>query len=374
MASGSHHEIIFLVSGYGRKNQPSLGMFRGDPEKGDVKVLWTIDTLFSPSYMALAGEGERRILYTFEKDPPGGAVLAFEVSEKGAFLLSRTASDYLGPCHISVSDRGDMVYAASYGKGTLAAFETDEDGSLEPHGIFLHEGKSLHPLRQNRAHAHFAAERDGILFAVDLGQDKVLLYRADHEKKELVPMEEQILFPAGTGPRHLVFDPCRRDRFYVLSELTAEVFFCSKEKEGWKIAGTYKALPGMTSSPELEVPVTADPLSIGAAVRMSEDGKYLFASCRLGYQCLVCFRAEEDGSLTWLDAVPAGGITPRDLVLDGDRILVANQDSDRVSLVLFDREKEKMEPCREYIPFLAPTCIALWQKDPCGKETDTEKT
>lgn len=362
MAADNHNEITFLVSGYGRKNQPSIGMFRGDPEKGPLKILWTLDTLFSPSYMALSGEGEERILYTFEKDPPGGAVLAFKVSEKGAFLLSRTASEYLGPCHISVSDRGDLVYTASYGRGTVSAFEIEEDGSPEPLCTFLHEGESLHPVRQSRAHAHFTAERDGTLFAVDLGQDKILLYGVDHEKKDLIPLEEEIRFPGGTGPRHLVFDPCHKDRLYVLSELTAEVFFCRKNKGSWEIAGTYKALPGMTSSPELEIPVSADPLSIGAAIRMSEDGKYLFASCRLGYQCLVCFRVEEDGTLTWLDAAPAGGITPRDFVLSGDRILVANQDSDRVSLVLFDRVKEKMGPGSAFLPFTAPTCIVLWQE------------
>lgn len=362
MAADTHNEITFLVSGYGKKNQPSVGLFRGDPEKGPVRILWTIDTLFSPSYMALFGEGEERVLYTFEKDPPGGAVLAFKVSEKGAALLSRNASDYLGPCHISVSDQGDLVYTASYGKGTVSAFAIEEEGSLEPLCTFLHEGKSLHPLRQNRAHAHYTAERDGTLFAVDLGQDKILLYGVDHVRKELIPMEEEILFPGGTGPRHLVFDPCHKDRLYVLSELTAEVFLCRKERGRWKIDGIFKALPGMKSSPELEVPVTADPLSIGAAIRMSEDGKYLFASCRLGYQCLVCFRAEEDGSLTWLDAVPAGGITPRDFVLSGDMILVANQDSDRVSLVHFDRAAEKMRPGGKYLPFTAPTCIALWKQ------------
>lgn len=360
MTEAGNKELTFLVSGYGKKNEPSLGMFRWNPEKGSARVLWTVDTLFSPSYMALHGEGDERILYTFEKDPPGGAVLAFEASEKGAALLSRYASDYVGPCHISVSDRDDLVYASSYGKGTVSAFTIEKDGSLEPLCTFLHEGGSLHPVRQNRAHAHYAEEIDGTLFAVDLGQDKILLYRVDHDNKVIIPLEEEIRFPGGTGPRHLVSDPCHKDRLYVLSELTAQVFFCRKEEGKWGIAGTFEALPGMTSSPELEVPSGADPLSIGAAIRMSEDGKYLFASCRLGYQCLVCFRAEDDGTLTWLDAVPAGGITPRDFVTAGDWILTACQDSDRVSLLLFDREKEKMRPTGYFLPFKSPTCIALW--------------
>ncbi|MBR7044477.1 MAG: lactonase family protein [Lachnospiraceae bacterium] len=353
-------EVTFLVSGYGKKNQPSLGMFRGDPAKGRMKTLWTLDTLFSPSYMALAGEGDRRFLYTFEKDLPGGAVLAFEVTEKGASLLSRSASDYLGPCHISVSDRGDMVYTASYGKGSLSAFEIEEDGSLEPLSTFLHEGESAHPIRQNRAHVHFAAERDGTLFVVDLGQDKVMLYQTDHAAKEIIPTDDEICFPQGSGPRHLVFDPLHRDRLYVLSELTAEIFLCRKKKGVWMIEETFDALPGFASAPELKVPSTADPLSIGAAIKMSEDGKFLFVSCRLGFQCIVCFRVEEDGYLRFSDLAPSGGITPRDFVIAGDRLFIANQDSDRVSQILVDRERGKLHPAGPVLPFLAPTCLTLW--------------
>ena len=351
--------ITFLVSGYGKKNEPSLAMFRGCPTEGKLELLWMLDTLNAPSYMALGREGEERYLYTFEKDPPGGAVLSYRITEEGAEFLSRYASDYLGPCHISVSEMGDMVYTASYGKGTVSAFSIEEDHSLDLTCTFLQEGRSLHPKRQDRAHAHFAAERDGTLFAVDLGQDKIMLYEADHQNREIYPLEETISFPGGSGPRHLVFDPCHKDRLYVLSELTAEVFFCRKTRKGWEIAGNWKALPGMQSSPELEIPHTADPLSIGAAIRMSQDGKYLFATCRLGYQCVVCFRAEEDGSLTWLDAAPSGGITPRDLVLSGDLLMIANQDSNRITFLTFDRTKEKLVPLRTFLPFTAPTCILL---------------
>ena len=351
--------LTFLVSGYGKKNEPSLGLFRGDPLEGKTECLWMLDTLYAPSYMALCTEGGETCLYTFEKDPPGGAVLSYRISREGAALLCRYASDYLGPCHISVSDRGDMVYTASYGKGTVSAFEIEEDHSLKVLATYLQEGRSLHPKRQDKAHAHFAMEQDGTLFVVDLGQDKVLLYRVDHTRKELLPPEEEIVFPAGTGPRHLVFDPCHKDRLYVLSELTAQVFFCRRTQKGWEIAGTYEALPGMASSPELEIPQSADPLSIGAAIRMSEDGRYLFASCRLGYQSIVCFGVGEDGTLTWLDAAPSGGITPRDLVLAGDRLLIANQDSDRVTFLDFDREREKLLPLRAVLPFKAPTCILL---------------
>jgi 6-phosphogluconolactonase (cycloisomerase 2 family) len=69
---------------------------------------------------------------------------------------------------------------------------------------------------------------------------------------------------------------------------------------------------------------------------------------------------DKDGYLYWLGGIPSGGITPRDLDVSGDRILVANQDSDRVSLILFDREKKKLRSGGVCIPFKSPTCIRIW--------------
>jgi 6-phosphogluconolactonase (cycloisomerase 2 family) len=94
-------------------------------------------------------------------------------------LLSRYKADFLGPCHVSVSERGDFVYFASYGKGTVAVFRINEDGGLAFSSMVRHEGRGAHPLRQDRPHPHFAAERDRQLFVVDLGLDKVFVYNID---------------------------------------------------------------------------------------------------------------------------------------------------------------------------------------------------
>jgi len=47
-------------------------------------------------------------------------------------------------------------------------------------------------------------------------------------------------------------------------------------------------------------------------------------------------------------------------VIAGDRLFIANQDSDRVSQILVDRERGKLHPAGPVLPFLAPTCLTLW--------------
>lgn len=351
---------LFYVSGYGSSPEESICLVEAAPD-GTLRKMKGFSGPNQPSYLALHEIGGVKYLYTFEKDPPDGAVLAYRVGEDGLHLISRYKAEFLGPCHVSVSEMGDFVYFASYGKGNVAVFRILADGGLRFASVRRHEARGetagAHPGRQDRPHAHFAAERDGQLFAVDLGLDRVFVYNIDRESGELLPSGEDIVFPAGTGPRHLVFDRTHRDRLYVLAELTAEVFFCEKGENGWEIRQVQRAVPEHLADPALKVPASADVLSIGAAVKESLDGRYLFATCRLGFQTVSAFRVGEDGSLSFCDAVRTGGITPRDLEAAGDTVVIANQDSDLVTAVRFDRESGRFENEVRQLEARKPTCV-----------------
>ncbi len=344
------------VSGYGNSAEESICLVALAAD-GSMRKMKGFSGPNQPSYLALHEIGGARFLYTFEKDPPDGAVLAYRIDPEGLTLVSRFKAEFLGPCHVSVSERGDLVYFASYGKGTVAVFKIREDGGLEFASVVRHEGAGVHPGRQDRPHAHFAAELNGQLFAVDLGLDRVFVYNIERESGTLTLSGEDIALPAGSGPRHLVFDPFHRDRLYVLSELTAEIFFCEKGASGWEIRQTISALPGMTSDPALEIPASADVLSVGAAIKMSEDAAYLFASCRLGYQTVTAFKVGTDGRIAFSDIARTGGITPRDIEVIGDFVVVANQDSDLVTSLKFDRSTGKFRQEVRKIEAGKPTCV-----------------
>ena len=144
---------------------------------------------------------------------------------------------------------------------------------------------------------------------------------------------------------------------YVLTELTARVFYYERVDGVWTFRQEEDALPGLTSDPALQVPHTADLLSIGAAIKLSEDEAYLFVSCRLGYQRVTAFRIEADGRIVFCDTELTGGITPRDIAVVEDTVLTANQDSGQVTFLSFDRATGKLTRIPATLDAGRPTCL-----------------
>lgn len=349
--------VTFFVSGYGPREATCMRLVTGNPAEGRFEVLHGWNGMASPSYLALRKAGDTTYLYTFEENSPGGAVMAYRLTEGEPVLLSRFTANWIGPCHISVSDKDDMVFAASYMTGNVASFLIGEDGGLTFACMQQHEGTGVHFDRQRSPHCHYCEERDGQLFVVDLGLDKVFIYDVDHNTGALTPSGADIQLPPASGPRHLVMPHLHPDRLYVLTELSAQVFFYERQNGVWTLRQTENALPCLTSDPALEIPSTADLLSIGAAIKMSQDEDFLFVSCRLGYQRVTAFRISEDGSMTFCDTQLTGGITPRDIALIGDTVLVANQDSGQVTFLSFDRGAGRLTRLPAAFEAGRPTCI-----------------
>ena len=70
-----------------------------------------------------------------------------------------------------------------------------------------------------------------------------------------------------------------------------------------------------------------------AAIRLSKDGKYLYASNR-GHDSIAVFSILADGSLELLEIVPSHGKTPRDFDLTPDQefLIAVHQDSDNATV------------------------------------------
>ena len=100
-------EISILTSGHGKQQDSTICLFQGNPETGFHEAAsWK--GLNAPSYFALHHALRRTFLYIFEKGERCGRVLSFAVEGHDLRLLSSFEADFLGPCHISVSERGDL--------------------------------------------------------------------------------------------------------------------------------------------------------------------------------------------------------------------------------------------------------------------------
>jgi 6-phosphogluconolactonase len=158
--------------------------------------------------------------------------------------------------------------------------------------------------------------------------DAVVVYDIDYRNGKLCKRDERcIRFPAGSGPRHLTFN-AEGTRAYVLTELSSQIFVFAWSSD-----------TGFTFLQQIDLLEKPDPDSLAAAIRMSSDDRFLYASCR-GKDVVAVFAVRKDGRLEKVQSISAHGKHPRDILLseNGDFLFAACRDSDAV--FIFSRDSE----------------------------------
>ena len=342
-------KIPYYIGSYAGASEDSIYRYELDTEKEVFLRSWAYAGAENPSYVLPHPDG--KILYSVEELSPEGHVCAFEILPDGLRKVQSVPSGGADPCHLSLDDQARFLFVSNYSSGSLAVFRLDENGMIvEMTDRKDHTGRSVYEIRQASAHVHFSKySSNGILYSCDLGEDRVYAYRLDREKGILTQSGTQICVPEGFGPRHLVVDE-EMKRLCVLTEMGAALIVC--EEDG-RIVQTLSALPEGTDIESLESGAFR---AVGAAIRMTEDGKYLMTSLR-GHNSIAIFEKREDGSWKHCGVYPSGGRTPRDFFVLGDYVVAANQDSDRVSLLRFDREKRTLCDTGTMEIVRIPVCI-----------------
>jgi len=301
-----------------------IGVHHFDPETGTIDDFQYAGNIVNPSFLALAPDG--RTLYAVAESPGAGSVVAYARDpELGTVSeLNRQSSEGMGPCHLSIDHSGRFVLAANYGSGSIAALPIQPDGSVGPaSGAVQQEGSSVNPQRQAGPHAHMiASSPEGrYVYATDLGADRVFCYELD-DAGALVPVPGGgATATPGAGPRHFAFSP-DGGTMYVLNELGNTLTRFAYDPA----SGSLDSLQELSSLPD-----GYDAVTHCAHVVVSPDGRFVYGSNR-GHDSVATWRVEGDGSLAFVDWIPAGGRNPRNFALsaDGGWLLVANMGSDNV--------------------------------------------
>src|SRR4051794_19148834 len=259
----------------------------------------------------------KRWLYAVDevKDPAGktiGALAAFGIDQASGKLtrLNDQSSQGGGPAYVGVDETGTNALVANYGSGSVAILPIGNDGLLQP-ATFVdqHHGSGPDKDRQTGPHAHsfFLSPDNRFGFALDLGLDKVFIYRFDAQRHTASPNEPAFAtVPPGAGARHLAFS--RDGRFiYVINEM------------GGSVTGfAYDAARGAMS--EIETVSTLPPDYTGpkraAEVRVHPNGRFLYASNR-GDDSIAVFSIHHDsGKLAPRSYPKSGGTWPRHFTFD----------------------------------------------------------
>jgi 6-phosphogluconolactonase len=352
--------VPVYVGTYTDAGSRGIYRFEFDPSSGAATAPVLAGESETPSFLAVHPNG--RVLYAVNevasfRGAPTGAVSAFAINPVDGSLtrLNQQPSGGADPCYLAVDGAGRNVLVANYTAGTVAVLPLAPDGRLQPPSIVRQqEGTGPNRARQEGPHAHEIVldAAEAFAFAVDLGADRIFVYRYGGASGTLEPNDPNAAaLPPGSGPRHLAWHPSGRIA-YVINELgsTVTAFRYDAGRGTLDAFQTVTTLPAGFSGPNK-----------AAEVAVSPDGRFLYASNR-GDDSLAVFSIDAaSGTLTASARVPTGGRAPRHFAIDasGRWLLVANQDSDSITFFRLDTATGRPSPIGRPLAVSKPVCVLL---------------
>ncbi len=290
----------------------------------------------------------------FEGKPTGFAS-AFSIDRKTGklTLINRQPTEGKAPCHLALDKSRRNLIVANYTSGTVTVLPVAADGRLgAPSAVVQHTGSSVNRQRQAGPHAHCTTFDPAyrLLFACDLGLDKVMAYELDAAKGTLTAHSPAFAsVKPGSGPRHIDFRPDGRFA-YVLNEMTSTV-----------TAFAYDAKTGtLTERQTLStLPPSFSGSNSGAEISVHPSGKFVYSSNR-GHDSIALFRIDPaQGTLTFVEAQGTGGRTPRNFAIDpaGRYLFAANQDSGTMLIFTIDQATGQLKPSGSPVAVPSPVCV-----------------
>lgn len=297
-------------------------------ETADFQLKKSSKKIINPSYLTVSADNKK--IYSVNESGKESMVSAFGFNAKSGqlTLINKQSSEGEDPCHIINDDKNVLV--ANYSGGTISIFGKNADGGLtKAKQVIRHEGKSI-TKGQESPHVHmvqFSPDKKFVL-ANDLGTDRIYIYNYHPEAdKEILTFKDTVAIKSGSGPRHFAFSPNGK-LLYLLQELdgTLTVFGYDNGKLR-RIQETTVVAKGFTGK------------NSAAAIRISSDGKFLYATNRGEANTISAFAIDSKGKLTLLKTIATEGKGPRDFIIDpsGNYALVSHQYTNTV--VIFKRDQ-----------------------------------
>lgn len=355
--------VALFVGTYTGEKSKGIHALRLDYESGALTPLGLAAETTNPSFLALSRDG--RFLYAVNEigdfgGQNSGSVTAFAVNNdtgKLAFLNAQPSGGS-GPCYLSLDPKGQRVFTANYGNGSVGVLPVQDDGTLDaPVSSIQHQGSGPNPKRQTGPHAHSVITDPGgrFVLAADLGIDRILVYKTGKDGPGIQPNAPTgISAEPGSGPRHMAFHPAGRI-LYVCNEMGNSITaYDYVPDRGVLIARqTIGTLPGDFAGDNTTAEILVHP-----------GGRFLYVSNR-GHDSIACFRIGHDGSLSLKGHVPSGGNMPRGFRIDPTAryLVAANYKSDNLVVFRIDGVTGALLPTGNTAQVGAPVCVVFAATD-----------
>jgi 6-phosphogluconolactonase (cycloisomerase 2 family) len=358
---------VDLPPGNGR----GIHLFQVNRTTGALTPAGLFEMSTSPSCLALNAAGTR--LYSAnETDRVGetkeGTVSAFAIKRADGTLrlINTVPSGGAGPTFVSVHPSGRFVLVANYFGGSVSVLPILSNGRLGAATDVKQDAGKIGPSRatnapagsfafsgHDRTHAHMIqADPSGrFVLHVDLGLDKIFVWRFDEPEGVLTPNKPPALsLPPGDGPRHFQFHLNGRWLYSIQEEGSTIVLFDFDAATGrLKARQTVSTLPpGYAGS------------NFCSGILVSSDGRFVYAGNRL-HDSIGIYSIGPNGTLTYVGEEWTRGNYPRSFDIDptGRFLYCCNQRSDNITVFRVDRKTGGLHFTGHYTPVGNPSSIVF---------------
>lgn len=316
-----------LVGTYTTRGGDGIYSARFDERSGRFSRKKVFSRMVNPSYICIDGDD---VLAVSETSDALASMCRIHDGVGGSFMLTGGED----PCYIATD--GTIALTANYTGGSLSVFKDGVRTQLIKGSI-----GGPDPVRQESAHVHccvFAPDGAYVL-ATDFSADRILRFKIECDSLRLVgatPLERDC------GPRHLLF--ADENTVYAIGELSGNITVLRYSDGGLEPLQTIEADPAHTRA--------------SADIRISPDGRFLYASNRKGMDGVAVFRVLEGGLLEFVDYTRTTA-NPRNIALspEGRFLLVASQDEDKVEVYSRDLQTGKLARTSETLEVSMPVCL-----------------
>lgn len=340
----------FILGGYTRLTNKGISQLTIlNFSKNTTHSRRQIAELNSPTYLCLSQDG--RFLFSIIKDQPLSGVIAYQRQTDGSFQeVDRCLTSQVSACHICYREASRSLYLSNYHLGTLDHYHFDDQCQLHHRQTLNHHKRSLLPAQdQSRIHCASLSSDQNWLYVCNLGGDEILSYRIDSLGD--LTLKQHLSTPAGSGPRHLVIHHNGKWG-YLVNELANTTAFLRIQLDG--------QLEWVDSYPNILISEKVNQQEAsGAAIKLSQDGRFLYVTSRFINQITVYAVNQRTGQLKCIQTIPSHGQIPRDCCLSQteDYLLVPHQDSEVLSV--FKRHPQNGSLHFLYSTIPAPECVCI---------------
>lgn len=330
-----------LLSGYTKNGGKGVYSADFNSDNGELTTPKTLVELNGPTYIDVTND--MKLIALAKKDDRGGIVV-YDISGDEPKLLDEDYSESTSPSYVKFDPSRNLIFSAYFHLSKVKIDHLTADGKIEHYSEVKFEGHGPR-VEQDQSKPHFSAlTPDGKLIICDYGADRIYIYDIDNPKEP--KLMNNYIAPSGYAPRHLVFHPTK-PFVYVACELSSKVLVMQYDAETARL----------TLVDEAEA-AKDEQKNTTAAIRISKDGKFLYASTR-GADTITTFSVDPNGDRIKKLSSTATGNGPRDFDLDPSEkyVIAANQDSNDLSILKRNPNKGILTNLDNNVAIPECTCV-----------------